>query len=227
MKRYEIKAQKELIEWKKKKMRKKPNIMNRVSKNVQSKINSWIPEKVHHVITESMKKMIQGTLVGSEYTTKKKGVSFYSLEEKENLVREKISFYKKAAALEGAGTGAAGFFVGLADFPLLLGIKMKLLFEIATIYGFNIGRYEERLYIPYLFQLAFSSEQRRIETLLLLENWEVRKKELMELDWRVFQQEYRDYIDLVKLLQLVPGIGAAVGAYANYYLLESALEKWP
>jgi hypothetical protein len=37
-------------------------------------------------------------------------------------------------------------------------------------------------------------------------------------DWRRFQQEYRDYIDLAKLMQLVPGIGAAVGVYVNHKL---------
>jgi hypothetical protein len=41
-----------------------------------------------------------------------------------------------------------------------------------------------------------------------------------ELDWRTFQQEYRDYIDLIKLLQMVPGLGAIVGAFANYRLTE-------
>ena len=41
-----------------------------------------------------------------------------------------------------------------------------------------------------------------------------------EFDWRTFQQEYRDYIDLAKLAQLVPVIGAAVGAVANYRLIE-------
>ena len=44
------------------------------------------------------------------------------------------------------------------------------------------------------------------------------------MDWRVFQQEYRDYIDLVKMLQLVPGIGAVVGAYANYNLMDQLAE---
>ena len=31
----------------------------------------------------------------------------------------------KIAAAEGAGTGAGGILLGLADFPLLLGIKIK------------------------------------------------------------------------------------------------------
>lgn len=56
-----------------------------------------------------------------------------------------------------------------------------------------------------------------------MENWDSYIKTLPDdaesFDWRIFQQEYRDYIDLAKMLQLVPGIGAVVGAYANYKLL--------
>jgi hypothetical protein len=33
-----------------------------------------------------------------------------------------------------------------------------------------------------------------------------------QFDWRSFQQEYRDYIDLAKMAQLIPVIGAVVGA---------------
>ena len=40
-----------------------------------------------------------------------------------------------------------------------------------------------------------------------------------EFDWRTFQQQYRDYIDLAKLAQLVPIIGAPVGAVVNYRLV--------
>ena len=71
-----------------------------------------------------------------------------------------------------------------------------------------------------VFQLAFSSTEKRKETMEMIENWEERKTDLVELDWKEFQQEYRDYIDFVKMLQLVPGIGAVVGAYANYNLLD-------
>jgi hypothetical protein len=43
---------------------------------------------------------------------------------------------------------------------------------------------------------------------------------MQEFNWRNFQQEYRDYIDLAKMLQLVPGVGAVVGAYVNHRLTE-------
>jgi len=40
------------------------------------------------------------------------------------------------------------------------------------------------------------------------------------IDWQSFQQEYRDTIDLAKLLQFLPGFGAVVGAVANYRFLD-------
>ncbi|HEU4470063.1 MAG TPA: EcsC family protein, partial [Flavisolibacter sp.] len=43
--------------------------------------------------------------------------------------------------------------------------------------------------------------------------------DIHQFDWRSFQQEYRDYIDLAKMAQLVPGIGAVVGVIVNYKLL--------
>ncbi|MBN8787885.1 MAG: EcsC family protein, partial [Terrimonas sp.] len=73
------------------------------------------------------------------------------------------------------------------------------------------------------FQLAFSSPQHRRKIFLQMNNWEQFQKNLPEdiheFDWRTFQQEYRDYIDLAKMAQLVPVIGAPVGAIVNYRLI--------
>lgn len=219
MNEYEHKVQEEMVQWRKR-VSKKSNMLNRFSKTAQTKINTLIPDKAHQFITESIKKMVQATLVGSEYTTKRREVSRLSFEEKEKLVIERLNVYKRTAAVEGAGTGAGGFLLALADFPLLLSIKMKFLFEVASIYGHDSKRYDERLFILYIFKLAFSSDTYKRETLSYIEDWDNKKKELEEVDWRVFQQEYRDYIDFVKMLQLIPGIGAVVGAYANYNLLD-------
>ena len=68
--------------------------------------------------------------------------------------------------------------------------------------------------------MAFSSEEKRKETLYIIENWEQQKLLVADMDWREFQQAYRDYIDLVKMFQMLPGIGAVVGAFANYNLLD-------
>ena len=57
-----------------------------------------------------------------------------------------------------------------------------------------------------------------------MRNWKEKAQHLPadinEFDWRNFQQEYRDYIDLAKMAQLIPVIGAAVGLVVNYRLLK-------
>ncbi|MEK3980204.1 EcsC family protein [Psychrobacillus sp. FSL K6-2836] len=216
---YRWKVEEELFLWKRK-MTKRTGLIGRTSKNVQTKINGLIPEKVHKVMTESIKNMVKATLVGSNIKMKKRLPIKRSLQEQDELLKEKLTTFRKTAVVEGAGTGAGGILLGLADFPLLLSIKMKFLFEAAAVYGFDTDEYEERLYILHIFLLAFSSEEKRKETLEIMENWEQQKDLIGEMDWRDFQQEYRDYIDLVKMFQLLPGIGAMVGAVANYNLLD-------
>ncbi|WP_199615884.1 EcsC family protein [Paenibacillus alkalitolerans] len=216
---YEDQVRAELAVWKRE-MTKRSGPFQRIANTVQTKVNSLIPEKAHEIITESIKKVVQAALFGAEYTTKKRYEHRRTLEQIDRQVLDAVNVYKKVAAAEGAGTGAGGILLGLADFPLLLGIKMRFLFEAASIYGFDTDLYEERLYILHVFQLAFSNDEHRIKMLYILEHWDERKSELVNMDWKVFQQQYRDYIDFVKMLQLVPGIGAVVGAYANYNLLE-------
>ena len=213
---------KELKKWKKK-IRKKPSIIDKASKETQNKINSVLPQKYHEILTVAIKNMTKMVLFGSKYTTKKPILDI-SLEERDNLALEKIKIYKRTAMIEGAGTGAGGIFIGLCDFPLLLSIKIKLIYEIASIYGFDTNDYKERLYILNIFQLAFSSKEHVNYVFENMECFDDFKHKLSDdinaFDWRSFQQEYRDYIDLAKLFQLVPGIGAFVGAYINNKLVD-------
>ncbi|WP_017754768.1 EcsC family protein [Calidifontibacillus oryziterrae] len=219
MNEYNSQVQKELQTWKLK-MTKRPGLINKVSKRAQTKVNALIPEKAQKIMTESIKGMIKATLVGSNITTNKRQAAGMSLFERDKLMKEKLAAYRKTAMIEGAGTGAGGFLLGLADFPLLLSIKMKFLFEAAAVYGFDTNEYEERLFILHVFQLAFSSDEKRRETFYMVEGWDEYKNQLTDMDWHQFQQEYRDYIDLVKMFQMIPGIGAAIGAVANYNLLD-------
>jgi hypothetical protein len=219
---YDKQALFELEIWKKS-MLKEPSLTDLISKSIQTKMNNVIPDKVHQAITVTIQKMVQLVLFGSEHTSAKP-LQDASLQYREAFVKRQIEIYKKTASAEGAITGAGGILLGLADFPLLLGIKIKLLFEIASLYGYDVKDYRERLYLLYVFQLAFSSRKRQKEVLSYLFEWDAYVKALPEnvehFDWRTFQQEYRDYIDLAKMAQLIPVIGAAVGAIANYRLID-------
>jgi hypothetical protein len=99
-----------------------------------------------------------------------------------------------------------------------------MLFDIAVLYGFEVKDYKERLYILRIFELAFSSQEHRRNVYLEVQDWEEKKlhlpNDIHSFEWRPFQQEYRDYIDLAKMAQLIPGIGAVVGLVVNYKLIE-------
>lgn len=219
---YEQKIGLELVAWQKQMLR-KPSVVNWLSKKMQTKINTWIPEKIHKAITSTIKQMIRGVLFGATHTTAKPLIG-KALQEREAAIMQRIEFYRTTASVEGGITGAGGILLGFADFPILIGLKLKLLFDVASMYGFTVSDYRERVYLLHIFELAFSSHEHRKNVYLKMVDWDQKISELPEdihqFDWRNFQQEYRDYIDLAKMAQLVPIIGAPVGAVVNYRLIK-------
>ncbi|MCM2676666.1 EcsC family protein [Shouchella plakortidis] len=215
-----------MIRWKRK-LGKSQSMTGRFAKKWQKKMNTFIPEKVHSVVTVSVKHMVQATLTGSEYISKKELDLTTTFEEREQEVQELFRTYKNTAIAEGIGTGAGGILLGMADFPLLLSIKMKCLFDTAITYGYDCREFQERLFLLTIFQLAFSEGEERAKLLERVENWEDYAKQLptnpedpLTMDWKAFQLSYRDFIDLPKMLQLIPGFGAVVGAAANSHFLD-------
>jgi uncharacterized protein (DUF697 family) len=200
---------------------KEPYYSTQLTRRFQRKVNSMIPEKIHAAITAAVKRMTETVCLGVGYTSidPQRDLAF---EEAEKRVDARITFYAKTAAAEGALTGAGGILLGLADFPLWLTVKMKMLFEISALYGHDATDYKERIFLLHIFELTFSGYDRKRQLLEVVSNWQEERKRLPPsieaFDWRTFQQEYRDYIDIAKLLQLVPGIGAAVGTLVNYRL---------
>lgn len=204
-------------------MRRPPGLFDHLTRGIQTRVNRVIPERIHVAITAAIKAMVRGVLFGSEVVSALPVSHTLSLAAREMEVERCIERFRRLATVEGAATGAAGFVVGLADFPLLLSLKLKMLFEIAALYGHDARTFQERVYLLYVFQLAYSSQHGRNAVFRHLDDWPATVAALPPdvhgLDWRTFQQEYRDYIDLAKLAQLLPVVGAAVGAVANYRLV--------
>ena len=209
----------ELVLWQQE-MQKSPSLGNQAVKGMQVRINNWIPEKVHRVFTKAIKEVTRAVLFGAEYTTTMNNDigDFLATEVK---AQERIKFYSSSASAEGAITGFGGIIWGFADFPLWLSLKMKMLFEIASIYGMDVSDLRERIYILHIFEITFSSQKNRNRVFKVMQSWDKNKHlqdDINEFDWRRFQLEYRDHIDLAKLLQLIPGFGAIIGAYVNLNL---------
>lgn len=99
----------EALQWKARFLR-KDSMLERFSKGMQAKINERIPDKIHAVITESIKKMTEATMAGSNLVKSKRDTNGMTLAEKDALARQTIASYQKVAAAEGIGTGPAEFF---------------------------------------------------------------------------------------------------------------------
>jgi hypothetical protein len=194
---------------------------------MQNRFNKIIPQKVHNTITTIIKKMVQTVLFTSELI-KPEVVTGESLEQREGSVTKRMEYYRATAATEGGITGWGGFLTALADFPALLAIKLKFLFDVAALYGHDTAQFSERVFLLHVFKLAFSSPAGQKETYLKIEGWAMHPETLPgdpnAIDWYRFQQDYRDYLDLAKLLQMIPVVGAAVGVVVNYSLLSKLSE---
>lgn len=210
------------------KLLQRPGLLERTSKMIQTQVNDKIiPAKVHAIITATVKGLVKSVVIGLDFIPKSPPLEGLSLRERDDIAQRLLVKYKKIAAAEGAGTGAGGLTLAVADFPALIMIKMKFLFELAHIYGFSTKDYRERLFLLYVFQLAFSSQAKRPELFHIIlkwdsniHSWPAEEGYLQQIDWTQFQREYRDAIDFRKTLQIIPGLGAVIGAWANYGLVD-------
>ena len=216
---YEARVLAEAEAWRERQLR-RPGLWDMTTRATQDRINKIIPERVHQIVTSGVELTTRGIMAGAEWTTAKP-LLHGDLRTREDLIRTRIDLYRTTASAEGGVAGAGGFLLAAADFPALLAIKVKLLAEIGALYGHSGKSLSERLYLLRIFQMAFSSAKHRPEALSALEaagRGLHQPERIQDFDWRRFQLEYRDYIDLAKLAQLIPVIGAPVGAVVNWRL---------
>lgn len=201
---------------------KRPGLWDKVTRGTQDRINRIIPERVHAIITTGVEAMTRGILFGSDLM-KPRVTADGSLAAREQKARAAIRAYRNTAGVEGGVAGAGGFVLAAADFPALMAIKVRMLGDVVAAYGWGDGSVRERLFVLHIFHLAFASARRRPEALADLERWIAnidQPQAITDYDWRTFQIEYRDYIDLAKLAQLIPVVGAPIGAVVNWRLVE-------
>lgn len=227
---YEQKIQDEITQWEHK-MFKKPGMLEKTSKTIGARINHLLPQKVHNIITTTIRTIIHTALFGAEYTPKRSINQNKELEQIDKEAKDLFALYQKIAVAEGAGTGAGGIMFSMVDFPALIAIKMKFLFELAHVYGYSTRDFSERVFILKVFQLTYAGSDNRAKLLQSIKNWNLEKTHWLSdteyyrnLDWETFQVEYRDAIDFRKMLQMIPGIGAVAGAWANYTIVEELSE---
>jgi len=211
-------VRKELAAWEKR-MLKNPGITNRASKALQSKVHKLVPQRAQDLVTASVRTLVKSIISGSGMIDRSEPDDRPALAESDYLAERAFAAYHKTAVAQGIGFGLGGVLINLADLPALMSVKVKFLFDCAKLYGYDVRDESERLFMLYVFQLAFCGDARRLEIFPIIKQWDDHAAE-MPLDWEKLQIEYRDYMDIAKLLQLLPVVGSVAGGTANHNLMK-------
>ena len=139
----------------------------------------------------------------------------------DNAVEALTGKRKKLATVQGASTGIGGLFTITIDIPILLGLQLKTLQDIAICYGYDPNDKKERLFIVKCLQFVSSDIVGKKAILDQLSKFDARddatKREVVsELQgWREVMWTYRDQMGWKKLFQMIPIAGLIFGAFIN------------
>jgi hypothetical protein len=145
-----------------------------------------------------------------------------------------LNWHVGYAATEGAGTGVLGLPGLAADIPALFGILIRQIQEIGCCYGYNPSIIQEREYLLHILRagtaanvklkMEFVVAMKQFEQLLLNMAWKQMAKELANKQitkgallagMRQFAKSLGIQLTKRKALQMIPIIGAVVGASLN------------
>lgn len=148
-------------------------------------------------------------------------ISELSIQMMDEISDELIHSRKNIAMTQGATTGIGGIFTLSIDIPLLLGISLKTLQEIAVTYGYDPNDKKERIFIVKCLQFASSDIVGKQAVLKELSAYsdpemEMRDETLSQVKgWREVIMTYRDNFGWKKLFQMIPIAGMIFGSFIN------------
>ncbi|WP_071394430.1 EcsC family protein [Bacillus tuaregi] len=208
-------------------------------------IDKWTPAIIQEKMGVMIDELGQYVQTGGSYLSSVSSLSSYypdqsiqSLEDTAKLpittmdqAVEKLSISrKKLAAIQGASTGIGGIFTLTIDIPLLLGLQLKTLQDIAICYGYNPYEKEERLFIVKCLQFVSADIVGKNAILVQLSKFDdkdvsVKREVLSELQgWREVVFTFRDQLGWKKLFQMIPLAGLIFGAFINRSAINDVAE---
>ncbi len=155
------------------------------------------------------------------------------LETLDEMARKRLDDHAILAAIEGGGTGLGGIVFIAADIPLLLGINLRMIQQIAASYGFELSGPDFRPLVLSVFNVASSgSRQARADSIREISvaaaafandlDYKGRVRGSFREQNRHLPREIAKNIIGRKLAQAIPIAGAAVGAGINYWFTTEA-----
>lgn len=199
-------------------------------------IDKWTPAFIQNKIGILIDELGQYVQTGGSYLSSTTKVpSYYPKEDVQTLEDVKKLFVstmdntvdgltknrKNLATVQGAGTGIGGIFTLTIDIPLLLGLQLKTLQDIAICYGYDPNDKKERLFIVKCLQFVSADIVGKQTILAQLSKFdsqeEMAKREVISemQGWREVVFSYRDQFGWKKLFQMIPIAGLVFGAFIN------------
>lgn len=199
-------------------------------------IDKWTPAFIQNKIGLLIDELGQYVQTGGSYlSSTSKVTSYYPREDVQTLEDVKNLFVstmdnaadaltknrKNLATVQGASTGIGGIFTLTIDIPLLLGLQLKTLQDIAICYGYDPNDKKERLFIVKCLQFVSADivgKQTILSQLSMFDSQdEVAKREVLSeiQGWREVVFSYRDQFGWKKLFQMIPIAGLVFGAFIN------------
>ncbi|MFC7686875.1 EcsC family protein [Ureibacillus sp. GCM10028918] len=135
----------------------------------------------------------------------------------------------KLATVQGASTGIGGIFTLVIDIPVILGMALKTLQEIAIIHGYNPNEKQERVFIVKCLQFASADIVGKEAILSELASINQKKESAESMisqlkGWQEVFFTYRDNFGWKKLFQMVPIAGMVFGAIINKGMMDDVSE---
>ncbi|WP_107924973.1 EcsC family protein [Lysinibacillus parviboronicapiens] len=135
----------------------------------------------------------------------------------------------KLATIQGASTGIGGIFTMAIDIPMILGMSLKTLQEIAIIHGYDPNDKLERIFIVKCLQFSSADivgKEAILEELSTMhKDKNVSENMISQLQgWQEVFFTYRDQMGWKKLFQMIPIAGILFGAIANKGMIQDVAE---
>ncbi len=211
-------------------------------------LDKFIPKKVHETLGKFLDELGNYIQTGGQYlinhrqtlyhVSKAAGIKKGSLSVEEiahlpisvlnQVAEETKERHKQVATMQGATTGFGGIFTLAIDIPALLGISLRVLQEMALIYGYQPCEKKERIFIVKCLQFAsadYVGKKAVLKQLAKTDSGKVEREAASEFQgWREVIFTYSDNYGWKKIFQLVPVIGIVFGAIINRSTIEEVAE---
>lgn len=141
----------------------------------------------------------------------------------EGLAKNRAAF----ASIQGATTGVGGLFSLVVDIPMILGISLKTLQEIAMIYGYDPKDKKERIFIVKCLQFANADivgKEAILKDLSMIDEKSSADVIQQLKGWQEVFYTFRDQFGWKKFFQAIPIAGILFGSIANKNMIETIAE---